>query len=189
MGSLHQHSVRFILSLSLSLSSLSSLSLLSPPSPSLYLSLFSPSLSLSISLYLSLSLLSLSLYLSLSISLLSLLPRTIAYILIHHTHSLTLSHNRYYQSTEPSVMERHIYSISIELNNTATKKQLSPSAGWWTANFAPFSAEGALYVLSFGGNGNYQQVPYTTLLNTANPGKHLFIYLFFYLCVSFLFKA
>ena len=125
MGSLHQHSVRFILSLSLSLSSLSSLSLLSPPSPSLYLSLFSPSLSLSISLYLSLSLLSLSLYLSLSISLLSLLPRTIAYILIHHTHSLALSHNRYYQSTEPSVMERHIYSISIELNNTRTKKQLS----------------------------------------------------------------
>lgn len=67
-------------------------------------------------------------------------------------------------------MERHIYSISIMPNNGATKQKLSPSAGWWGANFAPFTGSGALYVLSFSGNGNFNQVPYSSLLCTANAG-------------------
>lgn len=41
----------------------------------------------------------------------------------------------------------------------------------WRANIAPFTAAGgALFVLYFDGNGNFNDVPYAHLKDTANEG-------------------
>ena len=72
-------------------------------------------------------------------------------------------------------MERHIYSISIQQNNTNTKKAYTPLPGMWSASFAPITAAsgGTLFVAYFGGNGNFNQVPNVILRNTSNDGTAL----------------
>jgi dipeptidyl-peptidase-4 len=77
-----------------------------------------------------------------------------------HTFSQTI----YYTSNEESVLENHVYKQNWDGTG---KTKLSLSSGWWDASVCPCAT---YLALQFSGNGNYQQLPATYLLNAQNPG-------------------